>query len=108
MLIARKRARSWLAKQSDAELIFFSFKDTLNMYSERDRSRDVRLGEESSLTDNETDVFNDLTQRHTLILEAWNDRINKEFLKVSENEASAALKMIQQLYSSVYGRISDE
>jgi hypothetical protein len=107
LLVARMRAREWLAKQADADLIFFSFERTMSMYVERDLRVGVRLGEESSLTDEETDAFNDLTQRHTIILERWNDKLNEEYLKVSEVESKAAWKKIERLYSSVYGEVSN-
>jgi hypothetical protein len=107
LLVARKRAREWLLKQADADLIFFSFDRTMSMYVERDLQVGVRLGEESSLSDEETDAFNDLTQRHTSILQRWNNKVNEEYLKVSEAEAKAAWKKIERLYSSVYGEVSN-
>jgi hypothetical protein len=107
LLVARRRAREWLVKQADAALIFFSFERTMSMYVERDLQRGVRLGEESSMTDEETDTFNDLTQRHVIILQLWNDKVNEEYLKVSEEEAKAAWKKIERLYSSVYGEVSN-
>jgi hypothetical protein len=107
LLVARKRAREWLVKQADADLIFFSFERTMSMYVERDIQRGVGLGEESSLSDEETDSFNDLTERHTVILQRWNNKVNEEYLKVSEAEAKVAWKKIKRLYSSVYGEVSN-
>jgi hypothetical protein len=107
ILVARKRAREWLVKQADAALMFFSFERTMNMYVERDLQRGVGLGEESSLSNEETDAFNDLTQRHTIILQLWNDKVNEEYLKVSDAEAEVAWKKIERLYSSVYGEVSN-
>lgn len=100
ILIARQRARQWLPKQQDADLIFFSFDRTLSIY--------VQNYYVKPIDDQEADAFNDLTQRHGCILEAWNRKLNKEYLKISEGEAKAAWEKIERLYSSVYGKVSDE
>jgi len=94
MVIARKRAREWLAKQPDAELIYFSFDSTLSMYIERDYQRRFPIGSESSLTDDECDALDDLTQRSNGIREDWERKIDEEFLKVSKEESNAMMAKI--------------
>src|SRR5271166_294904 len=64
IVMARKRAREWLAKQPDAELIYFSLERTLSMYVERDLRAGVDVGDESKLTDEESDALLDITERH--------------------------------------------
>jgi hypothetical protein len=96
MIIARKRARAWLVQQPDAELIYFSMDSTMSMLVEQihqARQNWITTGKRGAEpdawsvgTDQEVDAHNDIFQRAAAITRAWHNKVNEEFIKVSDQE----------------------